>query len=236
MAGDDIIAAFDAAAESYDAWTQVQSEVARALVARAGGAPAKILDIGAGTGHVTGFAREKWPAAHIAALDAAPKMLARLKAKFSEVETIRADAAAFSSAARYDLILSSMALHWLHDPTQVLQKWRRLLAPGGVLHVATPVEGALQEWREFLRASDLQDSLWPFPPENFACDCEIVDFPTRFDSARAFASSLKKSGAHRAAPGSRPLPAPALRKALAGWRGPFTATFRVAFLRMDAIP
>lgn len=235
MAGDDIIAAFDAAAESYDAWTQVQSEVARVLVARAAGAPAKILDIGAGTGHVTDFARAKWPEAQVVALDAAPKMLARLKAKFPEVETIRADAAFFSTAARYDLILSSMALHWLNDPNQVLRRWRGLLAPGGALHVATPVEGSLHEWRELLRASDLQDSLWPFPKADFARDFEIVDFPARFESARAFAKSLKKSGAHRAAPGSRPLPAHALRKAL-GRPGPFTATFRVAFLRMDFIP
>jgi hypothetical protein len=101
--------------------------------------------------------------------------------------------------------------------------------------VATPVEGSLQEWRDFLRASALRDSLWPFPRKNFSRDCDIVDFPARFDSARAFARSLKKSGAHRAAPGSRPLPAHALRKAL-GRPGPFTVTFRVAFLRMDAIP
>jgi malonyl-CoA O-methyltransferase len=232
MAGDTVIAAFDAAAESYDAWTEVQRDVARALVERAGGAPHTILDIGAGTGHVTGLARAKWSGAKIAALDAAPNMLARLKAKFPGVESIRADAATFAGAARYDLILSSMALHWLPEPARALDRWRGLLAPGGALHVATPVEGSLGEWREFLRASGLKDSLWPFPAEDFGCDCEIVAFPARFDSARAFARSLKKSGAHRAAPGSRPLPAAALRKALAGRPGPFTATFRVAFLRM----
>jgi len=235
MAPEKIIAAFDAAADSYDAWTGVQSEVARALVARAGGAPKTILDIGAGTGHVTGLAREKWPDARISALDAAPKMLARLKAKFLDVETICADAATFSGAARYDLILSSMALHWLNDPARVLQNWRGLLATGGALHVAVPVEGALQEWRDFLRASGLQDSLWPFPQRDFAGPCDIVAFPARFESARAFARSLKKSGAHRAAPGSSPLPAHALRKALAGRPGPFTATFQVAFLRMEPI-
>ncbi|MBB4198182.1 malonyl-CoA O-methyltransferase [Rhodoblastus sphagnicola] len=235
MAGDaKIIAAFDAAADSYDAWTQVQRDVARALVDRASGAPAGILDIGAGTGHVTGFAKEKWPGARIAALDAAPNMLARLKAKFPEVETISADAAHFSSAARYDLILSSMALHWLPEPGQALTRWRGLLAPGGALHVALPVEGSLWQWRDFLRGAGCQDSLWPFPRADFAGACEIVDFPARFDSALAFARSLKQSGAHRAAPGSQPLPAPALRKALAGQSGPFTATFRVGFVRLDA--
>jgi len=122
----------------------------------------------------------------------------------------------------------------LPEPAAVLERWRGLLAPGGALHVAAPVEGSLREWREFLRASGLEDSLWAFPRPDFAAPCEIVDFPARFESALAFARSLKKSGAHRAAPGSRPLPAPALRKALAAHVGPFTATFRVGFVRMEA--
>src|SRR6266704_88130 len=74
-----IVAAFDAAAQSYDALTQVQREVARALVARAAGAnPEAILDLGAGTGHVTEYALRQWPQAKVTALDAAPAMLAQL--------------------------------------------------------------------------------------------------------------------------------------------------------------
>ncbi|MCW2316838.1 malonyl-CoA O-methyltransferase [Rhodoblastus acidophilus] len=237
MAGEQkIVAAFDAAAESYDAWTEVQSAVARALVARAAAdfarAPKTVLDIGAGTGHVTGFARANWPQAHIAALDAAPHMLARLKAKFPDVETIQADAAAYSGAARYDLILSSMALHWLADPVAALARWRGLLAPGGALHVAVPVQGSLQEWRNFLHKAGLEDSLWPFPA-GFP-GAELAAFPARFDSALAFARSLKRSGAHTAAPDGRPLPAPALRKALTAHSGPFDVTFQVAFIRLAA--
>ena len=234
MVETDIITAFDAAAGSYDAWTQVQRDVARALVERAGGAPRTILDVGAGTGHVTGLAREKWPGARIAALDAAPKMLARLKQKYPDVEILCADAASFACGARYDLIVSSMALHWLPEPAAVVRNWRRLLAPGGALHVAAPVEGTLAEWRDLLRASGLEDSVWRFPREDFAGVCEIVEFPAVFDSARAFAQSLKRSGAHRGAPGRRPLPAPALRRVLAGREGAFTVTFRVAFLEVAA--
>lgn len=162
MVETDIITAFDAAAGSYDAWTQVQRDVARALVERAGGAPRTILDVGAGTGHVTGLAREKWPGARIAALDAAPKMLARLKQKYPDVEILCADAASFACGARYDLIVSSMALHWLPEPAAVVRNWRRLLAPGGALHVAAPVEGTLAEWRDLLRASGLENRFGGF--------------------------------------------------------------------------
>ena len=66
------------------------------MVLRAAGAlktaPRKILDLGAGAGHVTGFALEQWPEADIAALDAAPAMLRKLRAKYPGVRTIARDA------------------------------------------------------------------------------------------------------------------------------------------------
>jgi malonyl-CoA O-methyltransferase len=103
-----IVAAFDAAAQSYDALTQVQREVARALVARAiaeHAAPKTILDLGSGTGHVTELALRQWPHGELTALDAAPAMLARLRAKFPQVATIRRDAARLDGGGRYVLIL-----------------------------------------------------------------------------------------------------------------------------------
>ena len=70
-----------------------------------------------------------------------------------EVTTIEGDAARLDGLARHDLILSSMMLHWLDDPRAALVAWRRHLAPGGLLCVATPVAGSLHEWRDLLRAS-----------------------------------------------------------------------------------
>jgi malonyl-CoA O-methyltransferase len=164
-------------------------------------------------------------------------MLARLRAKFPEVTTLCADAADFGGAARYDLVVSSMMAHWLPDPRRALQDWRGLLGPGGVLLAALPVAGSLCEWRRLLAAAGLNDSLWAFPPEHFAdglASCEIVDFPVVFADARAFAQSLKRSGAHRPRPGQSPASASALRRALAAHSGPFTVTFKVAMLRVDA--
>jgi trans-aconitate methyltransferase len=215
-----------------------QRDIARALVARADTLdPGRILDLGAGAGHVTGFAREKYPRAQIHALDAAPKMLARLRAKFPEVSTICADATDFAGATRYDLIFSSMMAHWLPDPRRALENWRALLAPGGVLLAALPVAGSLEEWRRLLAAAGLSDSLWSFPPEHFAKDLaseEIVTFAATYPDARAFALSLKKTGAHRGRPGRSPASASALRRALAAQSNPFTVTFKVAMLRFEA--
>ena len=236
-----IVAAFNAAAQTYDSATPVQREVARALVERAAAvsrAPATILDLGAGAGHVTELALSQWPDAELTALDAAPAMLARLRAKFPKVTTIEGDAARLDGLGRHDLILSSMMLHWLDDPRAALAAWRRHLAPGGLLCVATPLAGSLHEWRALLRASGLDDGLWAFPPENFAdglgARVEIVDFPAVHPDARAFLRGLKGAGAHKSRPGARPAPAGALRRLLAAQDGPFKATFRIAFLTLPA--
>jgi malonyl-CoA O-methyltransferase len=237
-----IVAAFDAAAQSYDALTQVQREVARALVARAAmemSAPKTILDLGAGTGHVTELALQQWPGAQLTALDAAPSMLARLHAKFPKVATIRRDAARLDGVGRYDLILSSMMLHWLDAPRDALAHWRGHLTPGGLLCVAVPVAGSLGEWRDFTRLAGIEDGLWAFPPADFAnglgAATEISDFPAEYPDARAFLRALKGAGAHKSRPGVRPASAGALRRLLAArLGGPFKATFRAVLLSLRA--
>jgi malonyl-CoA O-methyltransferase len=236
-----IVAAFDAAAQSYDALTQIQREVARALVARAGAelfAPKTVLDLGAGTGHVTELALQQWPHAELTAIDAAPAMLARLRAKFPRVAAIRRDATRLDGVGRYDLILSSMMLHWLDAPRDALAHWRGFLAPGGLLRVAVPVAGSLNEWRDFTRSAGIDDGVWAFPPEDFAeglgAKIEISDFPAEYADARAFLRALKGAGAHTSRPGASLARTGALRRLLATRDGPFKATFRVALLSLRA--
>lgn len=237
----EIVAAFDAAAGSYDALTEVQREVARALVARAAAtavAPRTILDLGAGTGHVTEYALRRWPRAELTALDAAPAMLERLRAKFPQVATICRDAENLDGVGRYDLVLSSMMLHWLKDPRMTLARWRKYLAPGGLLRVAVPVAGSLDDWRRLTRNAGFDDGLWAFPPEDFAAGLgatvETVGFPAVYPDACAFLRTLKGAGAHKSRPGARPAPAGALRQLLARQKGPFKATFRIAFIDLEA--
>jgi malonyl-CoA O-methyltransferase len=235
-----VIAAFDAAAGTYDSVTQAQRDIARALVARASVAvqPKTILDLGCGAGHVTEALLARWPGADVTALDAAPAMLERLKAKFPGMATVRADAQTLVGLGAYDLIVTSMMAHWLPDPRAALTDWLGHLTPGGRLFVAVPVEGSLSEWRDLLAGAGLRDGLWAFPPENFAdglCEqTEIVAFPARHGDARSFLLSLKGAGAHRSRPGHHPASAAALRRLLRQERLPFTATFRIAFLTLGA--
>jgi malonyl-CoA O-methyltransferase len=237
-----VIRAFNAAAGTYDAASQVQRDIARELVLRAARgcerAPQKILDLGCGAGHVAENALRQWPRAKISALDAAPKMLEALIGKFPGVETICADAADPGPIGGYDLILSSMMAHWLPDPRGALQVWRKLLAPGGKIFVALPVEGSLHEWRDVCRDAGLADGLWAFPPPNFAAGLaeqpEIQNFVAAYPDASGFLQSLKRTGARKARPGHRPESPSALRRLLASRRGVFNATFQIAFLTLEA--
>ena len=237
-----VVQAFEQAAGTYDQLSQVQRAIARELVFRAASEsdhnPTTILDLGAGTGHVTEAASSQWPQAKITALDAAPAMLAALQGKFPGVTILCADAAAPELIGAYELILSSMMLHWLPDPRAALAHWRGFLAPGGRIHVAFPVEGSLCEWRDACRAAGLADGLWRFPPEDFAAGLSekavAKNFVTLYPDARAFLQSLKRTGAHRPRPGHRPESPAALRRLLATHPGAFTATFRIAFLTITA--
>ncbi len=237
-----IIRAFDAAAATYDEASQVQREIARELVMLAARAhdppPRKILDLGCGAGHVTESALRQWPQAEITALDAAPAMLAALQGKFPSVKPLCADAADPGAIGAYDLILSSMMLHWLPDPRAALARWRAVLEPGGKLLLAIPVAGSLNEWRDACREAGLSDGLWPFPPADFAAglteQAETRAFVASYPDARAFLQSFKRTGARKARPGHRPESAAALRRLLASRQDVFKATFLIAFLTIGA--
>jgi malonyl-CoA O-methyltransferase len=233
-----VVSAFDAAAATYDSSSALQQQVAERLIARVGPMqPQTVLDIGCGTGRLTRLIAERWPNARIFALDASRAMLEQLSAKLPNVRAIHGDAASIPSSQRYDLILSSMALHWLAQPRSALLHWSRLLNEGGRLHVALPVEGSLTEWREACASIGLRDGLWNFPSADFAdgleTSSEIVTHRVAFGAAREFLESMKRTGAHRSRAGHRPAPAGKLRGLLQRYDSRFIATFRVLYLSAE---
>lgn len=235
-----VITAFDAAAQTYDRQTPLQCEVARHLVEQAATAipvaPKTILDLGCGTGHVVEQAQRIWPQAKIAALDAAPAMLGRLNAKFPAIKTICRDARHLDGIDQFELMLSSMALHWMKSPQRVLNHWRGFLKSRGRLLVALPVAGSLREWRELAFSVGLADGSWEFPSENFADDLcirkEIQEVPVTYPAWSSFLFSLRSSGAHRAREGYQPASSAVMRRLMRASTGPITVTFRILFLTL----
>ena len=99
-------------------------------------APARIADLGCGTGSLSVLLAEEGYA--VDGLDFSPEMVARARAKADAagvaVEVVVGDARAPGlPPASYDVVLSRHVLWAMDDPALALDRWLELLAPGGTL-------------------------------------------------------------------------------------------------------
>jgi malonyl-CoA O-methyltransferase len=235
-----ILNAFDKAAGIYSDAAQMQLRVADALVERvvAQQNPARILDLGCGTGFVAAAAQRRWPQAIITAVDAAAAMLAEVEERLPAVQIIQADVLTFQPQQGYDLIFSSMMLHWLPEPLQALKQWRRWLKPGGKLCVALLLDGSFQEWRDLCRQHNKKSGLWPMPHSHFADDViheVVIEKSTiSYSSALEFLRNLKQTGAAMPVDGYRPATAGAMRKLLRTAAIPFPVSYQICSIALPA--
>ena len=177
-------AAFDKAADSYDAVASVQRAACDRLLQlavrsahqsghRFGHPPARILDAGCGTGYALAGLHQHFPAAELIALDFAPAMLRRhppglARPLCADLEHLPL------AAASVDAIWSSYALQWC-APGRAFTELARCLRPGGQLWVATLGPGTLHELREAFRQVDDAEHVLPFqPPEAITAAIEAA--------------------------------------------------------------
>ncbi len=232
---------FDTAATRYDNHASVQAQAAEHLVAWAApriAHPQDILDIGSGTGFVAQIAAQKWPTAHITALDHAPAMLQQAQNKLPWLKIVSGDAAQMDFDRRFDIIFSGMMLHWLPQPIEALKRWQGWLKPQGRMYVALLVEGSFQEWRDLCRSMNVKDGLWVMPPPGFAGDLvsrtEQQTLSVNYPSARDFLHRLKATGAATPRPDHRPVGAVAMRRLLSHASQPFPVTYQVLYMEIPS--
>ena len=127
-------------AQVLDLDAEVLADQLAAIVARLplSPAPARVVDLGAGTGTGTLALLERFPDAHVTAVDSSAAHLHRLAEKVGadRVTTVEADLDAdWPDLGPADLVWASASLHHVADPDRTLRRIRDVLAPGGLLAV-----------------------------------------------------------------------------------------------------
>lgn len=158
--------AFARAATGYDQAAAIPREIAARMGERLDICklePARVLDLGCGTGADLNPLRQRYPQAQVAGADLSPEMLAAGAHAARQARSLlarllpftgpasplfAADAAALPFAdASFGLVWSNLALHWLGDPRPALREARRVLEVGGLLMFAVPGPDTLRELR-----------------------------------------------------------------------------------------
>lgn len=102
------------------------------LLAELPPAPARVADLGCGTGTLTRLLVDEGYA--VDGIDISPEMIRRARAKVPEADLRVGDAAAPRLApATYDVVLCRHVLWTMPDPVAAFATWVDLLAPGGVV-------------------------------------------------------------------------------------------------------
>jgi len=215
-------ASFDRAARDYDAAAFLQKEVGERLLERLelmANVPARILDVGCGTGRPTRLLQKRYPKAEVMGADLAPGMLklaAKRRSWFGRrASFICAEASQLPLAdASCDLIYASLILQWCEDLDATLLEWRRLLKPHGLLLFSTLGPDTLKELRaawsavdgynhvnRFLDMHDVGDALIRAGFVEPVMDVEHIVLT--YDDARGLMRDLKSIGAHNVTAGRR---------------------------------
>ena len=125
---------FEVAAERYDAFMGRWSRLlAPPLADFAGvGTAARVLDVGCGTGMLTGELVRRVGPAFVAVVDPSTPFIAAMRERFPDVDVQEAgaDDLPYPDDA-FDVALAQLVVHFLPNPVAGLREMRRVVRPGG---------------------------------------------------------------------------------------------------------
>ena len=144
-----VSAAFDRAAQDYDAIARFQQSVCDSLIgmlpafAPDYAVPKKLLDGGCGTGYGAGLLSRLWPDCRITGCDLSLEMLRLARGRHIHAVCADLERLPFPDGS-FDCVWSSLALQWCKTP-DVYAELFRILSDQGILIFATLGPGTLAE-------------------------------------------------------------------------------------------
>jgi malonyl-CoA O-methyltransferase len=211
--------AFEQAAHTYDAAAALQQEIGSRLLERMDMVrlhPARILDLGAGTGFFSAALMQRFPGAEVLALDLAVNMLGharRREAAPARLHCVCADGERLPFADdSFDFIFSNLMLQWCMELGPVFTELRRVLAPGGLLMFTTLGPDTLRELRASWSAADGFTHVNAFPDMHDVGDAllatrwaepvmDVERITVTYRELRTLMEELRHIGAHNVTAG-----------------------------------
>jgi malonyl-CoA O-methyltransferase len=212
----EIAASFGARASCYEAHAGLQQGVARKLARLLPDLRApRVLELGCGTGLLSRHLVSRYPDGEFVLTDVAPAMLGECRRNLAEtgarITYEMMDAGTAGGHADFDLIVTSMTLHWVGDAVATLERLRRLLAPNGVLLFATLGPESFAEWRTVLESEGLPSGVPDLPPIPGVVEEERL---TPDNNSLSFLRRMQAVGGLTPREGYAPLSPGALRRAI----------------------
>ncbi len=122
----------------YERFDQQRHRPALDLLAQVVTPPARVVDLGCGTGALTAVIAERWPDAELYGLDNSPEMLERARRDHPLLQFEHGDIEHWRPGHPLDLIYSNAALHWLDRHAELFPRLVGHLTAGGILAVQMP--------------------------------------------------------------------------------------------------
>lgn len=149
---------FHRQALEYDAHAAVQKRVVERflqILDDGEGSPARILDVGAGTGLLARQLADRHPAALLSCVDLAPGMAATARQRLDSRAVVAvADAEHLPFAdASFDCVVSTSTFQWLTTLDAAFAEAWRVLAPGGLFAFALFGHGTFHELKNSYRSA-----------------------------------------------------------------------------------